>query len=678
MTGVSQRLAVEIGGTFTDIIVLESGQSGPSLRSLKVPTTPHLLKQGVFDGVDQLSLDWQGLDDVMHGSTVATNAVLERKGVPAALLVTQGFQDILEIQRGDKTNIYDIFYRRPSPLIPRQWVLPVPERLDATGAVIRPLDEAAVAVLVSQLVTGGIGSVAICLLHSYLNPLHEQRIRTLIEAAAPDILVLTSSELLPQFREFERASTLAMSAYISPIMSSYLEDMIGEFNARGFNGNLFVTQSNGGVLPASAIRREVVRTLLSGPAAGVTGAVDAAARAGFTNIIAFDMGGTSTDVCLVNDGAPLVTTENTLNGLPVAVPMIDIATVGAGGGSIAYLDAHAMLHVGPRSAGADPGPACYSRGGELPTVTDADVVRGVIRAKHFAGGRLALDADASDRVLTTLGRKLGMSATDAADAVIRIVEANMTQAIRLVSTQRGYDPRAYVLLAFGGAGPIHAASIAAELGIRKVMVPALAGVLSAFGLLVADIARDYVQTAISPLDVVTPDEIKGRFAALSGRATAEFRGLGFDPRELIRFPSIDARYQGQAYELPLQVELASGDGAAIGARFHETHRRRYGFAFEAEPVEIVNYRLKVVIRRKSDGISPTRGGQGEVVEEEGEIRAGGKSRPARFYQGETLAADIVISGPAVIEEATSTCFVPEGWVARADETGGLLIENSST
>ena len=284
------------------------------------------------------------------------------------------------------------------------------------------------------------------------------------------------------------------------------------------------------MLPASAIRREAVRTLLSGPAAGVTGAVDAAARAGFADIITFDMGGTSTDVCLVNDGAPLVTTENMLNNLPVAVPMIDIVTVGAGGGSIAHLDNHSMLHVGPRSAGADPGPACYARGGDLPTVTDANVVRGIIRAKSFAGGTLALDADASERVLTVLGRQLDMSATSAADAIIRIVEANMIQAIRLVSTQRGYDPRDYVLVAFGGAGPIHAASIAAELGIHQVLVPALAGVLSAFGLLVADITRDYVQTAVGLVDTLTTAEIRLRFATLSDRATAEFVAHGFRRR----------------------------------------------------------------------------------------------------------------------------------------------------
>jgi N-methylhydantoinase A len=673
MSESQQRLAVEIGGTFTDIILMDQVDGAETLRSMKVPSTPREPEVGVLSGVDRLALDWGRLHDVLHGSTVATNAVLERKGVPTALIVTRGFQDILEIQRGDKTNIYDLCYRRSPPVVPREWVLPVTERLDAKGGVVTALVEDDVRALVPALQAGGIQAVAICLLHSYVNPDHENRVRAILEAELPDLLVLPSSELLPQFREYERASTAAMSAYISPIMSRYVGRMQQALEERGFLGSLFITQSNGGVLPASAIRREVVRTLLSGPAAGVTGAIHAAERAGFANIITFDMGGTSTDVCLINDGAPLVTTENRLNNLPVAVPMIDIATVGAGGGSIARVDHHAMMHVGPESAGADPGPACYGHGGTRPTVTDANVVRGIIRAAAFAGGSFQLDAPASGEVIRQLGEALSMSREAAAEAITRVVEANMTQAIRLVSTQRGYDPRDYVMVAFGGAGPIHAASVAGELGIDRVLVPPHAGVLSAFGLLVADIVRDYVQTDVGLAEQLAPQDIASRLGALVAKAETEFSGLGFEPSNLVVFPGCDVRYEGQAFELPISIDLESATAETIAERFHAAHLRRYGFSFEGESVEIVNYRLKVVIPRGGKAVVGAVPRSGPLRVDKGSLLIAGKAHSVDFVKSETLGEEL-ISGPAVIEADTSTCFVPEGWTARRIESGSLLLE----
>ncbi|CAH6337471.1 hydantoinase/oxoprolinase family protein [Pantoea agglomerans] len=673
----SQKLAVEIGGTFTDIILFEDDGQQPKLKTLKVPSTPRQPEKGVLAGVDKLDIAWGDMHDVLHGSTVATNAVLERKGVPTALIVTRGFQDILEIQRGDKTNIYDILYQRSQPVVPREWVMSVTERLDVRGEVLTPLAEEEVRDIVPRLLEGGIKAVAICFLHSYQNPAHEDRVRAIIEEMAPEMLVLTSSELLPQFREYERASTASMSAYISPIMSHYVGQLTEKLQERGFGGSLFITQSNGGVLPANAIRREVVRTLLSGPAAGVTGAIYAAERAGIKNIITFDMGGTSTDVCLINDGQPLITTENQLNNLPVAVPMIDIATVGAGGGSIAALDRHGMLHVGPESAGADPGPACYGHGGTYATVTDANVTRGIIRPKTFAGGNFKLDSEASHTVIERLGKDLGMSRAQAAEAITSIVEANMTQAIRLVSTQRGYDPRDYVLVAYGGAGPIHAASVANELGITRVLVPPHAGVLSAFGLLVADIARDYVQTDVSLASDLTPQDFQTKIDALAEKARKEFDAHGFGATELKIFAGLDVRYEGQAFELAISIDPQTVTSELVTARLHEAHQKRYGFAFEGESAEVVNYRLKVVIPRKTKDVSAHINRTTPVSTDTGSVLLRGEECTTVFCKSETMTLETTIAGPAVLEADTSTCFVPESWNASLLESGSVLLERNN-
>lgn len=673
----SQRLAVEIGGTFTDIILLEKGKGANALTTLKVPSTPSAPERGVMNGVGDLAIDWPGLKEVLHGSTVATNAVLEHKGVPAALLVTEGFRDILEIQRGDKTNIYDIFYRRPEPVVRREWVMPIRERLSAQGEVLVPLDEDQVCTAARALIVGGIKAVAICFLHSYRNGDHEQRARRIIEEMAPGMLVLASSELLPQFREYERASTAAMSAYISPIMTSYVNRLTEMMRERGFGGRLFITQSNGGVLPSEAIRREVVRTLLSGPAAGVTGAIYAATQVGFKDIITFDMGGTSTDVCLINDGEPLVTTDNQLNNLPVAVPMIDIVTVGAGGGSIASVDRYGMLHVGPESAGADPGPACYGKGGTKACVSDADVARGIIRAKGFADGKFSLDGEAADNALTELGNNLAMSSGEAAEAIARIVEANMTQAIRLVSTQRGHDPRKYTLVAYGGAGPVHAASVADELGMTSVLVPSVAGVLSAFGLLVADISRDYVQTDIVLAADLDPEGFRARVGQLADRARSEFEELGFDPADLVLFPSCDLRYEGQAFELPVSLDLATVSAEEVSRRFHAAHKRRYAYAFDGQSVEVVNFRLKAVIPRKPDQFAATATvAAGEARGERGTMLHNGQTVPVTFYTFESLPSGSRVVGPAVLEANTFTCLVPENWSARLLEGGSVLLEKA--
>ncbi|NLG69351.1 MAG: hydantoinase/oxoprolinase family protein [Firmicutes bacterium] len=667
------RVAAEIGGTFTDIMVLEQRSHEAVVHTLKVRSTRKAPEEGVLAGLDRLSLDWGVVAEVLHGSTVATNAVLERKGVPTCLLVTEGFRDLLEIQRGDKENIYDIFYQRPAPLVSREWVIGVRERMLADGSVLESLDEDQVRRAAGLMNEGGIRAVAICFLHSYANPAHELRAKEIIEQVMPRALVLTSSELLPQFREYERTSTTVMSAYVAPGMVRYIESLKHELARRGYRGELLITQSNGGTIPAPAIRREVVRTLLSGPAAGVTGALYVARQAGVQDIITVDMGGTSTDVCLVDGGQPYVTTENKVGGLPVAVPMIDIVSVGAGGGSIAWVDEGGMLRVGPQSAGADPGPACYGLGGQEPTVTDADVFCRLIRADHFVGGAYPLDVEAAEVVIRGLADRSGMRPDEAAVAIRRIVEASMMQAIRVVSTQRGHDPRRYTLVAFGGGGPLHAIRLAEELGIRRVLVPRHAGLLSAFGLLVADVARDYVQTRVSLASSLTPVEMRQQFERLMDRAVEELTGYGFSPEELVFYQSCDVRYQGQAFELSIPV-AGLPDPAEVARQFHEEHRQRYGFASPGEPVEIVNYRLKAVVPRSVEEINFAPPAGVEPRAESARALIDERWQECLFVDRRSLPVGYAFTGPAVVEEETSTCYVPAGWSASVLENGSLWVE----
>lgn len=676
MPTTQRALAAEIGGTFTDVILLEQSDRGTSVRVLKVPSTPSAPENGVLAAIDRLQVDLGSTDAVLHGSTVATNAVLERKGVTTALITTEGFRDLLEIQRGDKENIYDLVYRRPAPLVPREWVYPVYERVSRDGSILIDLDAAQVEQVAHAIRQQGIQAVAICLLHSYANPAHEERVREIIQQVLPDALVLASSDILPQFREYERASTTVMSAYIAPIMVRYIESLKARLEERGFGGRILLTQSNGGIIPPSAIRQEVVRTLLSGPAAGVTGALFVARDVGLADIITLDMGGTSTDVCLVNSGHPSVTTENKVGGLPVAIPMLDITTVGAGGGSIAWLDEAGMLRVGPQSAGAHPGPACFGRGGQQPTVTDAQVYRGLVRSHRFAGGTFPLDVAACTATMERWAAQLGMSPDGAADAITRIVEANMIQAIRVVSTQRGHDPRAYTLVPFGGAGPLHACKLAEELGMAQVLVPSYAGILSAFGLLVADVVRDYVQTRASLAAETAPADVEATLDRLAERAYAELETYGFRRDQIECQPACDARYQGQAFELTLPLEWPLPSPAEIAERFHAAHRARYGHSSPGEPVEFVNYRLRAVVRR-SEAVGQEfffhAPDQARVEHDFADVTIDGRREPCRFYDRATLPLGFCVAGPAVVEEETSTCLIPAGWQAEVLRNGSLLI-----
>lgn len=674
---IQKKFAAEIGGTFTDIIFFSSDGDTLTLNTTKITSTPAWPEEAVIEGGDSIVNDWAEVNDILHGSTVATNAVLERKGVKAALLVTEGVADLLEIQRGDKTNIYDLFYQRRDPVIPREFVYTVTERVSAKGDELISVDEAQVREVAASIRQAGITSIGICFLHSYANAAHELKVKSILEESIPGCIVTASCEILPQFREYERASTVAITTYIAPIMVSYIERLYNNLRMRGFEGSIHITQSNGGVIPMRALRKEVARTLLSGPAAGVTGAIFMAKQSGIEDIITLDIGGTSADVCLVNRGRPLITTESKIDNSVIAIPMLDIQTIGAGGGSIAWLDPGGMLHAGPQSAGATPGPACYSRGGTDPTVTDALAYRGFIRPEQFAGGKYPLVIENSRNALSRLAEKMSSDPDNMSEAIIRIMESQTMQAIRLVSTERGYDVRKYTLVAFGGEGGLHAANLAQELGIRRVLIPRFAGILSSFGLLVADIIRDYVQTCVTRCSLAEKADFERQFGMLKENALADMSSYGYSQDNIIFEYSIDARYLGQAFELQIDLDTIPGQGREVADMFHIAHHQRYGSSSPNNEVEVVNYRLRLVIpqdnRLLNDLTYHVETDKDEYMESK--ILSDGKWQTCRFYSWQRLIKDAIISGPAVVEDITSTCYIPGGWTGYLQHNGSILLES---
>lgn len=667
---MSERVGIEIGGTFTDLVWR---RTDGSLGTHKVLSTPDALQQGVMQALDEAGVILPSVGHLVHGSTVATNALLTRNGAPTGLLTTEGFRDLLEIGRQDRVgNIYELFHRKPTPPVPRRLVREVRERMLPDGTVRVPLDTEAAWRAARELLDAGVTSLAICLLHSYRNPAHERLLVSVLHERAPELYLAASYEVTPEFREYERAMTTAINAFVGPIVAGYVQALVARLSERRFAGALQVMQSNGGILPAPAAGRNAVRTLLSGPAAGVRGAVWFARRVGVKNAITLDMGGTSTDVCLAPDLTPATVTESNVDGLPIRIPALDIVTIGAGGGSIASIDPGGFLQVGPQSAGARPGPACYGRGGANPTVTDAQLVAGILRPEHFLGGRMRLDPD---RAAAALGRvALAAPLVQAADAVLRMANSNIAAAVRLVSTARGMDPRDYTLVAYGGAGPIHAALVVEDLQIDRVLVPWCPGLVSAFGLLVADLAVDLVHARIH---VVDDDTLSAETVVrLRREALAAAAAAGLAPDRCETSIAIDARYPGQAFELTVTLDRLPATAATIRETFGAAHRRRYGYAHPDRPVELVNYRIRVTEASHGD----VRAGEsvpGPARIEEGEITLGGRSLRAGFAARRTLPVGYRLRGPAVIEEETATTLVPPGWAARVLEGGDLMLERRS-
>jgi N-methylhydantoinase A len=670
------RVGVEVGGTFTDLVAVDGGGR---VVVTKVPSTPRSPDIGAFAALTESGIDLARIEDLGHGSTVATNAVLERKGASVAFVATSGFRDLLFMQRHDRRNIYDLFYAKPAPPVRRKDCFEVAERLRADGRVETPLDEKAVRdVLVPALSSGGYRAVAICLLNAYANPVHEQRLAALIVAALPGVLVTCSHQVAREFREFERASTTLLSAYVQPVIDGYLHRFEDKLAQAGFRGRFTVMQSNGGRLPAGAMRQSAITALYSGPAAGVVGATRQAARSNFRDLVTFDMGGTSTDVCLVQDGRPSLASESEIDGLPIRTPVLDIVSVGAGGGSIVWVDDGGMLRVGPQSAGADPGPACYGRGGTEPTITDAHIVIGTIRPGAFLGGRMKLDGAAARQAFEPLAARFKLGVEAAAAASLQLADANIVRAIQLVSTERGRDPRDYALVPFGGAGPLHAARIAEELGIATIVVPPNAGVISAYGLVASDYTKFDAVTRKMALDETSAQEAGRTFGEMRRRLAAQFAAMKLTG-ELSYSHTLDMRFVGQAFEIGIEIpaeRLGSLDAAYLSGLFADAHHRTFMHGANLDrPVEIVTLRVGATL---PIGAVPRLDRQVHTARSAGKARVFQNDSwiDCERHTAEALVAGQKIAGPAVIEGYTATSWVPAGWTALLDPADNLVFRRA--
>ena len=651
----SPRIGIDTGGTFTDFVRLDP--SGLTVHKLR--TTPADQSQAILAGLETLSAG-DGAD-VVHGSTVATNAVLERKGARVALFATAGFEDVLHIGRQTRPELYNIFVPLPRPIVDADLTTGVTERLDAEGRVLTPLDASHIDAIADRLRKAGAEAAAVCLLHSYVNPAHEMAIAERLRAKG--WLVSVSSEVLPEYREFERWSTTAVNAYVAPLIDRYLARLEAGLGRR----RLSIMQSNGGSISAALARAQAVRTVLSGPAAGVVGARAVARAAKVDRIIAFDMGGTSTDVSLV-DGAIPTSTESKIGDFPVRLPVIDIHTVGAGGGSIAYVDSGGALRVGPRSAGSVPGPVCYGGGEEL-TVTDANLLLGRLDPDLFFGGRMSLDVPRTESVARDLAKRLKLSIPELAEGVVRVANANMERAIRVVSVERGHDPRRFALVAFGGAGGMHACEIAKTLEIDTVIVPRYAGVLSALGMLVADVTRDYSASVLVPAVQLSVQDLKARLDPLCVRAGRELGREGFSTSQVVLERQIDVRYIGQSYEITLPF-------AATYARdFHKTHARLYGYSNTARALEVVAVRVRAAGTTQKPKLPFTKPHRAfrPAPAQKRPGRFGGKSHAVASYRWADLVPGATAPGPAIVTGPEATAVVPPGFRFSIDGFGNILV-----
>ena len=666
------RVGIETGGTFTDLVAVGGG----TVLTAKVPSTPASPDLGAMHALDEAGLDPAEIEELVHGSTVATNAVLERKGAAVCLFVTKGTRDLLLLQRHDKDAIYDLRYRKPEPVVARRDVFEIDERIAADGTVLRAPDPAATARLVRQaLAAGGYEAAAVCFLHAYANPDHERAVAAIVREAAPGLPVTCSSDVTREFREYERASTAALAAYVQPVMAGYVSRFSAALAKRGFAGRFSIMQSNGGRMPAEAMELNAISALFSGPAAGAVGAVRSVAGAGFRDLITLDMGGTSTDVALIADGRPELASMTRIDGLPVKTPVIDIVTVGAGGGSIAWVDDGGLLRVGPHSAGAAPGPACYGRGGDRPTVTDAHLVRGTLRADAFLGGRMAVDPEAARHALEPLAARFGLAVEEIADSVVRLAEVSIVRAIQRVSTERGRDPRDYVLAPYGGAGPLHAARVAEDLAIGTVVVPPNAGVLSASGLLLSDHVHYRTRTRRLAVSETNMDAIRETVEALQAEARDYLAALGIEA-EADFDRVLEMRYLGQAFEVPVSVsglDVGCLQAEELVALFAEAHRRVFEFAKpHGDPVEVVSFRVGV---RAAPPPMPAMGrapANGRAAPRSARLTERGEALEAGLLTRAELGPD-AIAGPLLIDDGNATIYAPPGWTAAADGHGNAIL-----
>jgi N-methylhydantoinase A len=677
------RLGIDIGGTFTDLCALDEERG--ELINLKVSTTPRDLTAGVMEALQAFFVDGRSPDDVtflFHATTIATNVLLEQKGANTWLVITEGYTGVYETpELGEiRTGSYDyLSYPKPRLLVPQRRTIQVSERVGSRGEVIHPLDDAETRRRLAVLKDSEAESVAVCLLFSFVNPAHELRLRELIREVAPSAHVYLSCETLPQIREYPRLATTAVNAYVAPTVIRYIERLERALAERGIKRRLYIMQSTGGTLTSGALRKIPVQMIESGPAAGILGAAYIGRLTDHPRVISFDMGGTTAKAGLIEDGEPRVVSRFQAGEWLLGVPSLDLVEIGSGGGSIAWIDKSGMLKVGPQSAGADPGPACYKRGGEAPTVTDADLVLGWLDPDYFLGGKIGLSVSAAKNAIQDqVASPLGLSVVEAADGIIKIVNSQMVEALQLVTVSRGEDPRQYIMVAFGGAGPVHAAKLAEELKIPQVLVPSVPGVASAMGLLVSDLKRDYVQTKLGDLDKVQVAEVQDGFAAMEATALQEMKEEQISAADMRFERKLDLRYSIQKYELAVPVaegELREIDKTTWRRLFDERHEQHYGSRATDQRVEIVNYHLTARVVLPKPKITELRF-QGENPEGalKGQRRAyfdGWVDCP--LYDRERLGCGNRLIGPAIVEQPDSTIVIHPGQLVEVDRFGNVII-----
>lgn len=681
------RAASDVGGTFTDLVYFETDDVTGAVQrigSAKVHTTPPDFERGVLDSLRAGALDLAALSYFAHGSTVIINALTERKGAKTALLTTAGFRDVLEIARGNRPDFFNLRYEKPAPFVPRHLRGEALERIDYQGKVLTPLDTASVDTALAHFRKEGVEAIALCLLHAYANPAHELQLAAYIETVWPEVAVVASHTLTREWREYERTSSAVLSASVRPVAERYLGALETALGAQGFAGNFYVMRSNGGVDTARAIKGNPIAAIESGPASGVLGAAALGEQLGYGNLIAFDVGGTTAKCSLIEDGQVSVVNQYDIErdarsaGYPIMTPVVDLVEIGNGGGSIAWVDDYRKLHVGPQSAGALPGPVAYGKGGAAPTTTDANLLLGRINPEYFIGGEIEPDMDAVRAAFTRLGEPLGLDAQATASGVLRIANHNMSNTLKLVSINRGHDPREFAMVAFGGGGALHAAALARDLNIGRVIVPAHCAVFSAWGMLMSDLRRDYVRTEPTALTADLGPALEDRFAELEQTARSEFAADGIKAGDVATARAVDVRYSGQEHSVRVPVPAGALDAAACTAlidRFGERYEKEYTYRLE-QGVEIVNYHLIATVHLARPEPTP--------LATASDLAAARKpSRTVDFDEAGLLDADIwnrdmlasgdCLAGPAVIEESGSTTVLYPGQQVEVDAFGNLHI-----
>jgi N-methylhydantoinase A len=680
------RIAVDIGGTFTDLTAFDS--AGGTVELGKALSTPANLTEGIMAAMAKTGVSPAEAGLMIHGSTVVINAILQRRGARTALVTTQGFRDVYEIGRINRPESFNLFFRKHVPLVPRELIFEVPERMLAGGVEERPLDEDAARAVARRIGEMGIEAVGIVFLHSYVAPEHETRMREILLEENPGLFVTASHELSREYREYERTSTTAANAYVGPIVSRYLANLEERLDGDGFDGSLLIMQSSGGLYDLETARRQCIQMMESGPAGGVVGTMAICDALGLDAAISFDMGGTTAKACVIRRGSPDLSPDYFVGGynegLAIRIPVLDIKEVGTGGGSIAHIDQGGALHVGPESSGAEPGPVCYARGGTEPTITDADVVLGRISPEQFLGGEMRLDYDRAVRAIREkVAEPLGLTLERAADGMLAIGVASMANAVRAVTTERGLDPRDFTLVAYGGGGPPHAVAVARELSIRRVIIPQAPAHFSAFGMLLADVRRDYVLTHFSKLADLDLAELESLYKGLEQQGAAALVEAGLEPGQAVFERAADMRYVGQEHSVAINVAssvVAEEARAQIKLAFDEAHEVRFSHSAPEEPAELVSLRVSVFGRLDKPELPRVQAGSAEPVTSarrgSREVVLDGESHAVScaIYDRRELLAGNVIHGPAVVEEPASSTLLGMGDRAEVNDFGHLVVE----